>query len=1251
MISASASLSGSYDYFEVTRSLLVAIAASYAGLDLAQRTTSTTGRVRLKWLSGGAAAIGVCIWAVQFKGMLAFMPSPVEYRWPRILASLVLSILAIAITLHVVSRRRMGSVEALTGAAILSGGVAGVHYIFIFTLKSPPVAHFSPLLVALSILLPILFSWVALLMAFAPRKDGGWPIRVRLGSAAIMGIGLAAMRYTSMAAIGFVPASPANFPHATSISELGDNGGAIAALIIIAVAIVTSSVDRKADAKVQRLNQELENRVADRTAQITAVNTRLAESEERFRKLVEALPDAILVHGKNEILFVNPSCMKLLGAQRPEQLLGQDVLKFLHPDYKEAVQQCIQYCLDTGTACPAKESVFLALDGSEVPIEAAAIAIPWNGSQAVEVTIRDIRQRKCAEERLREYEKVVEGSEELIVVVNREYRYVLANRAFLNRRGVEKEQLLGRLVPEVVNEEVFTTLVKEKLDECFRGKVVRFELKYTYPDLGERDYFASWLPIEGPNGIDRAACVLQDITERKRGEEALRQSEERFHLAAQAGKMFAYEWDAATDLIVRSRESSQILGIDEADPVTAQQMLARVHPDDQERLRAAVARLNPELPHLHVSYRMARPDGSVIWVERSSRAHFAEDGRLLRMVGMVTDVTERKHAEQSLQLFRTLIDQSNDAIEVVDPDTLRYIDINERACIDLGYTREELLSMSVYAIDPNVDQSMFARVHQEIRQTGSTIFESIHRRKDGSTFPVEVSVKDAHFDRIYLVSVARDITERKRVEDELRKQKEVFQKIFENIPVMIAFFGEDGRFKLANPEWERTTGWKVEEIQKQNLDIFVELYPDPQYRQVARDFASSSNGAHADLKVRVRDGRVIDMAADVVHLSDGSRLGIGKDITEQKRTEAELRESEARFRLVADSAPVMIWMADPDKLCTYFNKPWLEFTGRSIARELGNGWAEGVHPADFQKCLDTYIQSFDRREAFRMEYRLRRHDGEFRCLLDSGVPRFNPDRSFAGYIGSCIDVTDQKRAEEQLRQAQADLARVTRVVAMGELVASIAHEINQPLAAVVTNGSASLRWLAAQPPNLEEAGEAIEAAIQEATRASDVIGRIRALLQKSPTQMQRLDLNTVIREVLILAETELRRGGVTVQTELAAGLPAVLGDPIQLRQVMLNLILNAIDAMSAITDRPHEVFIKSAARPDGALVQVQDSGPGVDPLHIDRIFDSLFTTKPQGIGVGLSLSRSIVEAHGGRLWVASGDRNGALFQFTVPQAD
>jgi C4-dicarboxylate-specific signal transduction histidine kinase len=225
-----------------------------------------------------------------------------------------------------------------------------------------------------------------------------------------------------------------------------------------------------------------------------------------------------------------------------------------------------------------------------------------------------------------------------------------------------------------------------------------------------------------------------------------------------------------------------------------------------------------------------------------------------------------------------------------------------------------------------------------------------------------------------------------------------------------------------------------------------------------------------------------------------------------------------------------------------------------------------------------------------------------------------------------------------------------RIATMGELTASIAHEINQPLAAVVTNGSASLRWLAMQPPNLKQARKAVTSAIQEANRAGQVIARIRALLRKGSAQMAPLDVNEVIWEVLALVDNELIRGDVSAQTKLAADVPAVLGDRVQLQQVILNLIMNGIDAMSTIADRPRELLIQSAAHAEGVLIQVQDSGSGLEREQASRIFEPFFTTKPQGIGMGLSISRSIVETHGGRLWAAPASPCGAVFQLILPKA-
>jgi C4-dicarboxylate-specific signal transduction histidine kinase len=249
------------------------------------------------------------------------------------------------------------------------------------------------------------------------------------------------------------------------------------------------------------------------------------------------------------------------------------------------------------------------------------------------------------------------------------------------------------------------------------------------------------------------------------------------------------------------------------------------------------------------------------------------------------------------------------------------------------------------------------------------------------------------------------------------------------------------------------------------------------------------------------------------------------------------------------------------------------------------------------------------------------------------------------------DILERQRAEETLRQAQADLAHVTRVTTMGELAASIAHEVNQPLAAIVTNGNASLRWLAAESPNLNEARAAIERIIRDGNRASDVVGRIRSLLKKTTTRKERVDIRELIQDVSALAQGEMLRHDVSLRLELDAGCPPVVADRVQLQQVVLNLIVNGIEAMSAVTDRPRRLLIR--ALPDeagGVRVAVQDCGIGIAPDALGHLFDAFYTTKPEGLGMGLAISRSIVEGHGGRLWMTP-EAEGSNFQFTLPPTE
>jgi C4-dicarboxylate-specific signal transduction histidine kinase len=245
--------------------------------------------------------------------------------------------------------------------------------------------------------------------------------------------------------------------------------------------------------------------------------------------------------------------------------------------------------------------------------------------------------------------------------------------------------------------------------------------------------------------------------------------------------------------------------------------------------------------------------------------------------------------------------------------------------------------------------------------------------------------------------------------------------------------------------------------------------------------------------------------------------------------------------------------------------------------------------------------------------------------------------------------TEAHESERRYREAQMELAHANRVATMGQLAASIAHEVTQPIAAAFTNAQAALRWLGTQPPDLEEVRQALGRIVKDTNRASDVIGRIRDLIKKAPPQKDSLDINETIRDVIVLTSGEVVKHGVSAQTQFAEGLPLVQGDRTQLQQVILNLIINAIEAMSCVGEGSRRLLISTARHgQDGVLVAVRDSGPGLTPADHERLFEAFYTTKPSGLGMGLSICRSIIEAHGGRLWTTANVPRGAVFQFTVP---
>jgi PAS domain S-box-containing protein len=363
----------------------------------------------------------------------------------------------------------------------------------------------------------------------------------------------------------------------------------------------------------------------------------------------------------------------------------------------------------------------------------------------------------------------------------------------------------------------------------------------------------------------------------------------------------------------------------------------------------------------------------------------------------------------------------------------------------------------------------------------------------------------------------------------------------------------------------------------------------------------------------------------------------------------QLRSQEKKLRDVVETIPTFAWTARPDGAVDFINHYWVEYTGLSAEKTMGSGWKAAVHPADLARYVERRQALVASGEPFEHEVRFRRAaDGEYRWFLSRSVPLRDSGGKIVKWYGISTDIEDRKRAEnegERLRQLEADLAHVNRVSMLGEMAASLAHEIKQPIAAAITTANSCIEWLAQEPPNLDRARAAAARIDKYGSRAAEIIDRIRSFYKKSPPQRELLDINGIIHEMLTLLKGEAYRSSVVMRTDLSAEVPKIMVDRVQLQQVFMNLMLNAIEAMA---DSGGELTVKSELQ-DGELeFSVSDTGVGLPMEKIDQIFSAFFTTKPQGSGMGLAISRSIVESHGGRLWATANDGHGATFHFSLP---
>ncbi len=518
----------------------------------------------------------------------------------------------------------------------------------------------------------------------------------------------------------------------------------------------------------------------------------------------------------------------------------------------------------------------------------------------------------------------------------------------------------------------------------------------------------------------------------------------------------------------------------------------------------------------------------------------------------------------------------------------------------------------------------------------------------------------------YLGATA-DVTERKKAEDDLRRSAVVVEQTQRAARTASLWWKPSTNEVRWSKQNYRLLQYPESMIPSVEL-IMARIHPDD------RDFVAETVGRAAreacdvDFKNRhlMPDGSIVYVHVILKKFDTDSGelefVGAVTDITEQHKVETDLEvalasatESKNELGTIIDTIPALAWVANKDGAAEYLNKRWLDFTGLSVEKAIGAGWVTAIHPEDIEMLSYRWNEIRVSAKPGEIEARMKRFDGEYRWYLFRAAPLLDWSGKIVKWYGTNVDIDGFKRAEQALRESeahlrkiQAELAHVARTTTMGELAASIAHEVSQPLTGVVTNANASLRWLAADTPNLNEARRSIKRLIRDGTRAGEVLTGIRKLFRKETQKMERLDINALIREVMVLTRSELHSNDITLQLHLASDVPPALGDRVQIQQVLMNLILNAIDAMSP-TEGGSRVLSISTLGDDGdcVRVKVQDTGPGIATEDIERVFKPFQTSKTGGMGMGLSICRTIVEDHGGQLSIVPHDGSGAWFEFTL----
>jgi PAS domain S-box-containing protein len=628
-----------------------------------------------------------------------------------------------------------------------------------------------------------------------------------------------------------------------------------------------------------------------------------------------------------------------------------------------------------------------------------------------------------------------------------------------------------------------------------------------------------------------------------------------------------------------------------------------------------------------------------------------------------TEIAERKEIEKRFKSsearYRVVVETASDAVVSLD-ESGAIILANPATKRVFGYNPEELIGKPLAVLMPEAMRRLHETGFKRYLETGARHLnwhgiELTGLRANGKEFPIEVSFGEMTEDRRKVFTgFIRDISEKKRAEEAILASERNLSLIINTMPVLAWSALPNGTVEFFNQRWLDYTGLSPEQAQGWGWTDAIHHDDLGQMSEYWQSIIVSGEPGEIEARLRRFDGnyRWFLFRADPMRDDSGAILkwyGTNTDIDDRRRAEEALRSRELNLLQITETIPEMLWSASPDGAIDYCNGRLLDYTGFSPEQVMSKGWIRLLHPDDVEPTSEVWKSCVKSGAAYRVEVRtFHAADNKYRWCVTSALPLLNEEGHIVKWHGTVVDMHDWKQAQEELRNTQAELARMMRVMTVGQLTASIAHEVSQPLSGIIMNASTCLRMLNGVPPNVDGARETAQRTIRDGKRATEVVTRLRTLLSKKQIRIERVDLNEAAREVIALLSDELQKNRVTVQQKFNDRLPAVKGDRVQLLQVLLNLLRNASDAMVTVQDRPRQLVIRTDADGNQATVFVQDSGVGFDPEITDRLFESFFTTKQEGMGIGLSLSRSIVEAHSGHLWATRNEGPGATFAFSIP---